>query len=189
MKTILKRTIFSSLLFCAVFLFIIPQQMNAQVSPEAARLLRSANIQVFNQPTSPQNFTLPLLSGGSASLTSYRGNVVLLNFWATWCPPCRYEMPSMETLYQRFKNQGFEILAVDLGEDTNTVRQFIQSHRYTFPVMLDTDSSIGSIYGIRGIPTTYIIDRRGMIIGVVNGAIDWSTPQVIAAFDALINSR
>jgi len=189
MKTITKKTIILSLSFCAVFALFIPQDMDAQVSPEAARLLRSANVQIYDQPVSPQGFTLPFLNGGSASLSSFRGKVVILNFWATWCPPCRAEMPSMEVLYQRFKNQGLEMLAVNLQEDAGTVRQFIQSHRYTFPVMLNIDGRIGSLYGVRGIPTSFIIDRRGMIIGVINGAIHWDTPQVIAAFEALLNSR
>jgi len=179
----------ASSLFCAAFFIFTPQHMNAQVSPEAARLLRSANVQVFDKPASPPAFVLPLLSGWNASLASYKSKVVLLNFWATWCPPCRSEMPSMEALYQRYKNQGLEILAVDLGEDTATVKQFISDNRYTFPVMLDSNGNVGNTYGVRGIPTTYIIDRQGMIIGIVNGAIHWDTPQIITAFEALLNSR
>jgi len=114
---------------------------------------------------------------------------VLLNFWASWCPPCIYEKPTMQALYQRYKDHGLEILSVNLGEDENTARQFIQSNRYTFPVMLDSDGRVSNMYGIRGVPTTYIIDRQGMIIGVVNGAIQWDSPQAIIAFEALLNSR
>jgi peroxiredoxin len=185
----MKKYSLSIILLCAVFMFVLPQHTEAQVSPEAARLLREARIQVLDQRTVAQDFTLQLLTGENTTLSSYRGKVVLLNFWATWCPPCRMEMPSMETLYQRFKDQGLEILAVDLGEDINTVRQFIQNHRYTFPVLMDTNSRVGRIYGVEAIPTSFILDREGRIIARIVGAIYWDTPQVIAAFDALLRSR
>jgi len=187
-KNFLSKIFILGLMFGSLF-FLTPQQMNAQVSSEAARLLRIANVQVLNTQISPQDFNLQLLRGGTASLSSYKGNVVLLNFWATWCPPCRNEMPSMEILYKNFKNQGLEILAIDLRENINTVRRFIQENRYTFPILLDTNGNVGSAYGIRSIPTTYIIDRQGMIIGIVNGGIDWNTPQIISAFEALLNSK
>jgi len=193
MKNLLTK-FSASFLLITVSLIILPQQISAQVSSDTERpawvpLLRAARIQVFDQRMETRDFTLPLLNGEDASLSSYKGKVVILNFWATWCPPCRAEMPSMETLYQRFKNQGLEILAVDLGESPRTVRQFIQTHRYTFPVMLDTNSRIGSLYGIQSIPTSLIIDREGKIIGRVVGAIHWDTPQAIAAFEALLNNR
>jgi len=168
---------------------ILPHSIEAQISADAARLLRSARIQVLNQPAVPQNFTLPLLSGENAALSSYKGKVVILNFWATWCPPCRSEMPSMETLYQRFKNDGLEILAVNTGEDSNTVRQFIQNNRYTFPVPLDTSGRVSALYGVQAIPTSYIIDRTGKIVARITGAISWDTQQAISAFDALLKSR
>jgi len=173
---------------CAAFLIFLPSQAEAQVSPEAARALRDANIQVFEQRTDPRDFTLPVLGGGNATLSSYRGKVVILNFWATWCPPCRTEMPSMETLYQRFNAQGLEILAVDIGESASTVQQFIRSAGYTFPVLLDSANRVSSVYGIKNIPTTYIIDREGKRIGRVIGGIMWDNPRVIAAIDALLKS-
>jgi len=173
---------------CAVFLIFLPRQAEAQVSTEAARALRDANIQVLGQRIDPRDFTLPLLGGGNAALSSYKGKVVILNFWATWCPPCRVEMPSMETLYQRFNAQGLEILAVDIGESASAIQQFIRSAGYTFPVLLDSANRVSSIYGIEAIPTTYIIDREGKIIGRVIGSIIWDNQRVIAAIDALLKS-
>ena len=155
----------------------------------ASRALREANIRVIDPKIKPIDFTLPLLNGGTASLSANKGKVIILNFWATWCPPCRAEMPSMETLYQRFKNEGLEILAVNLGENQATVRQFIQNNRYTFPVPLDSNNRIGAIYGVEAIPTSYILDRDGKIIARIVGSINWDTSQVIAAFDALLRSR
>jgi len=188
LKTIPQYTLSAILVICAAFLVFLPHQAEAQVSPEAARALRDANIQVLGQRIDPRDFTLPLLTGGNATLSSYRGKVVILNFWATWCPPCRVEMPSMETLYQRFNAQGLEILAVDIGENASTVQQFIRSAGYTFPVLLDSANRVSSVYGIEAIPTTYIIDREGKIIGRVVGSIMWDNQRVIAAIDALLKS-
>jgi peroxiredoxin len=192
MKNIFKTTHQNALCaifaVCAVFLLFLPNHAEAQVSAEAARSLRDANIQVLGQRIDSRDFTLPLLAGENATLSSYRGKVVILNFWATWCPPCRVEMPSMETLYQRFNDQGLEILAVDIGEGASTVQQFIRSAGYTFPVLLDGANRVSSVYGIEAIPTTYIIDREGKIVGRVVGSIMWDNQRVITAIDALLKS-
>jgi len=191
MKKILnKRLKLYTLFFAFCFVSLIfPQRPAAQVSPEADRAFRNANIRLLAQWQNPRDFSLPLLGGGSASLFSYRGKVVILNFWATWCPPCRAEMPSMENLYRRFKNDGLEILAVDLGEDERTVNQFIENNGYTFPVMLDRSNRAGGLYGIQAIPATFILDREGRIIARIAGSIEWDTPRMTAAFDALLKSR
>lgn len=182
----MKKKVISTIVIAAAFLFILPQHASAQVSAETSRLLRSAKIQVLNKPADAAEFTLPLLSEENAALSSHKGSVVILNFWATWCPPCRAEMPSMETFYQRYKDRGLEMLAVNLGETAAAVRPFIQKGGYTFPVMLDLERKIGGLYGIEAIPTTYIINREGKMIGRVVGSIHWDTQQIFAAFDALL---
>jgi thiol-disulfide isomerase/thioredoxin len=187
MKKFSRLFIFS--VICAVLFISFPAHVNAQVSPDTARLLRNVNIQVLAHPMNPRDFTLQFLDGGSAVLSSYKDKVVILNFWATWCPPCRAEMPSMETFYRRYKEQGLEILAVDLREDANTVRQFVRNNGYNFPVLLDINGKAGSSYGVEAIPTTYIINREGKIIGRIVGSISWDTPQVFTAFDALLSGR
>lgn len=161
-------------------------QADTQVSNNMDHLFRDARIQALNQQIEPRDFTLQLLNGDNITLSSLKGKVVILNFWATWCPPCREEMPSMEKLYQQYKDQGLEMLAVNLRENRNTVQQFIQQNGYTFPVPLDLNGRVGSMYGISSIPTTFIINREGMIIGRVVGSIYWDTPQVFALFDALL---
>ena len=192
MKYIIKRNPQNALsaifAVCAIFFFFPSCQAETHVSSEAARALRDANIQVLGQRIDPRDFSLPLLAGGNATLSSFKGKVVILNFWATWCPPCRVEMPSMEILFQRFNAQGLEILAVDIGENASTVQQFIRSAGYTFPVLLDSANRVSSVYGIEAIPTTYIIDREGKIIGRVIGSIMWDNQRVIAAIDALLKS-
>jgi len=170
--------------FCMIFL--VPRYLEAQVSPEAEKAFREAKIRILKERKEPINFNLPLLNGGNVSLSSYKGKVVILNFWATWCPPCRAEMPSMEILYQRLKSRGLEILAVDIGEGEDAVRQFIKNNRYTFPVLLDKDTRIGTQYGVSAIPTTFILDRQGKIISMIVGSIEWNNPKVITAFEALL---
>ena len=191
MKTTFTKTARRIFLLGAAILWgtlLFPGRAGAQVSAEAERALTAARIRVL-KARDPVDFSLPLLAGGSAGLSAYRGKVVVLNFWATWCPPCRAEMPSMETFYRRFKAQGLEILAVDGGEDAAMVRQFIQQNGYTFPVLLDRDNAVNSRYGISAIPTTFILDRSGKIIATVMGSIRWDDPKVTAAFDTLLKSR
>jgi len=189
MNFIKKKFIFTFSLLLFFPLFFLTQNVSAQVSQEASRLLKTARIQVLDQQIEPYEFNLQILSRGNASLANYKGKVIILNFWATWCPPCRAEMPSMELLYQRYKDAGLEILAVNVRERASSVFQFIRSNNYTFPVLLDNDGNVSSAYGIEAFPTSFIIDRRGKIIGRLIGSIQWDTPQVIAAFDALLNSR
>jgi thiol-disulfide isomerase/thioredoxin len=134
------------------------------------------------------DFVLPLLNGINLNTTDLRGKVVFLNFWATWCGPCRAEMPSMETLYRRFKEQGLEILAVNLQESPKGVSAFMDQLGLTFPAALDQRGSIGAAYGVMAIPTTYIVDRNGGIIARVTGSLNWDNPKLFSAFEALLNS-
>ena len=153
-----------------------------------SQAMRTAGIPLPNTPLAAPDFILNLLNGGDRSLSSYKGQVVLLNFWATWCPPCVMEMPSMENLYQRFKDQGLEILAVNVGESTNTAKDFIDLHGFTYPVMMDTNHSVARQYGIQYFPTTFIIDRSGMVINMSIGFKQWDTSEMITAFDLLLKN-
>ena len=178
------------LIFVSIMLIsTVPHSASAQVSADAIRALQTANIRVLAQRPDIIDFTLPLLNGELNSLSSHKGKVVILNFWATWCPPCRAEMPSMEALYKRFQNQGLEILALDIGESAAVVQQFIRNNNYTFPVLLDLSGTAGSVYGVTAIPTSFIIDRGGKIISRITGSIQWDTPRVIAAFETLLRSN
>ena len=134
------------------------------------------------------DFTLENLAGEEVTLSSYRGTVVFLNFWATWCPPCREEMPSMETMYNELKEDGFRILAVDLNESGKTVETFLEDKGYTYDIALDTTGKIGSIYGARSIPTSYLLDREGFILGYIIGSRLWDTPEVYATLGRVLAS-
>lgn len=130
-------------------------------------------------------FELPDLEGNRVSLENFKGKIVFVNFWATWCPACKYEMPSMEKLWQNFKNEDFIILAVDLGESEGVVRKFVEEKKLSFPILLDKGRSTQMDYSITAIPTTYIIDREGKIIGKAVGAREWDNENSIKLFHLL----
>jgi thiol-disulfide isomerase/thioredoxin len=156
------------------------------VSAEAARAFREAGLPLLARKRAPPDFSLPLLNGQNRRLSDLKGRVVFLNFWATWCGPCREEMPSMEALQRRFKDRGFEILAVNCQEDREEVAAFMGEQGLSFPVALDGSGKISGSYGIRGIPTTYILDREGEVITRIVGSLNWEAPKIIAAFDLLL---
>ena len=132
------------------------------------------------------DFTLQTPDQLTRSLSDYRGKVVFLNFWGTWCGPCRAEMPSMQLLYEELKDEGFEIVAVNLGERPAPVRTFIDEYGLTFPVLLDQRQTVGTQYGARSIPTTYLIDRNGDILGMAVGTREWDTPEYIELFRKIL---
>jgi peroxiredoxin len=126
-------------------------------------------------PTSPApDFTLPDLKGNQAALRDYRGKLVFLNFWATWCIPCREEMPAMEQLHQRFGSQGLTIVAINHQENLGQVRAFVDQHRLSFQALLDHDGAVFRKYTVMGLPTTYLISRDGTLLARGVGGRDWT---------------
>lgn len=117
------------------------------------------------------DFKLKDLNGNELSLSSLKGKKVFLNFWATWCPPCKSEMPEIEKLYEETKDSNLIIVAVEIGEPLNTVKPFIDSNKYKFKVLLDSDNSVADKYKINSIPTSYFIDTEGNIISEHLGAM------------------
>ncbi|HXJ37511.1 MAG TPA: TlpA disulfide reductase family protein [Candidatus Eisenbacteria bacterium] len=133
------------------------------------------------------DFALPDLAGQAIRLSAYRGQVVLVNLWATWCPPCREEMPSMERLYQRLKDRGFVLLAVSQDEgDVEGVKKFAKEMKITFPVLVDPQGDVGRNYGVWGYPESFLLDRSGRIVERVIGPRTWDTPKQVAAIEALL---
>jgi peroxiredoxin len=133
------------------------------------------------------DFNYPGLDGKMVSLSDYRGKVVFLNIWATWCPPCREEMPSMEKLYRELKGEAFEILAVSIdAQGAKVVAPFMKEYRLSFPALLDSQGTVQQLYGTTGIPESFIIDKEGVIAEKIIGARNWATPEVIRFFRYLI---
>jgi thiol-disulfide isomerase/thioredoxin len=129
----------------------------------------------FDEKVKAQNFALKDLNGNVVHLEDYRGKVIFLNFWTTWCPACLVEMPSMEKLYKEFKDKGFIILAVDMQEDMETVEKFKKKFKLSFPILLDEEGVVASYYGVKAIPATYFIDRTGYFYAAAMGARDWAS--------------
>jgi len=117
------------------------------------------------------NIKLKDLNGKEVSLGDFKGKKVLLNFWASWCPPCKAEMPDLEKLYQQTKDSDLVILAVNLGEDKTTAKTFIDNNKYNFTVLLDLDQSTANQYNIVAIPTSFFIDKEGNIVSTIKGGI------------------
>jgi peroxiredoxin len=133
------------------------------------------------------DFTLPDLQGRPVQLAALRGKVVFVNVWATWCPPCVEEMPAIQQLYERLHGQGLEILAVSLDAlGAQVVAPFMQSHRLSFPTLLDTKNLVQRLYHTTGVPESFIVDKRGILVEKVVGPRDWVHPQRLAQFERLL---
>ena len=133
------------------------------------------------------DFTLPDLQGQPVQLVALRGKVVFVNVWATWCQPCIEEMPTIQRLYERLHGQGLEILAVSLDAlGIQVVGPFLQNYRLTFPTLLDTKNLVQRLYHTTGVPESFIVDKRGILVDKVVGPRDWAHPQVLAQFERLL---
>jgi thiol-disulfide isomerase/thioredoxin len=159
-----------------------------EIAPEIKLAFEDMGIPVLQQPIPMLGFSATLADGKTINLKDLTGKVIFLNFWATWCGPCRMEMPSMEVLYQRFKEDGLEILAVNVRESQKDVKAFMDEYKLSFPAALDTNGDIAANYAIEAFPTTYIIDRNGGIITRLVGAINWDVPELIELFEILLKA-
>jgi len=133
------------------------------------------------------DFTLKDLNGVEKSLKEFRGKVVLLNFWATWCSPCRIEIPSMVELYKKYKDRGLEIIGVNLDKlGKSDVEKFSLEHKINFPVLLNPSGNIAALYGVVALPTTVFLDRNGKIKGRISGAVDWTAEANLKTVELLL---
>lgn len=133
------------------------------------------------------DFKLKNLAGGEVGLADLRGKVVFLNFWATWCPPCREEIPSMVRLNAAMAGKPFQMLAVSIDDGgKEAVEAFFKQSGDRLPALLDPKQAAGKRYGITGVPETFIIDKKGVIMKKVIGPMDWSDPAVVKFLDDVI---
>ena len=150
------------------------------------KALQDVGFTVFPEAQDLPVIRVPGLDGKQIDLKDFTGSYVVLNFWATWCPPCKAEMPSMEELYKTFKNQKFTIFAISTGEKPDTVKNFIKANPHSFPIGLDTSGQLGAIFAGRGIPTTYIVNPEGKVIAGTIGGRNWMDAKTIAAFKGML---
>ena len=194
----MKNPFLRALLLLAVLSAILPATLLSFISCSAkpqesssrdlAGVFEKAGLRLLRERIPSRDFTLPIASTGQQqTLSGLKGKVVFLNFWATWCGPCRAEMPSMEALFNRYKDKGLEMLAVNCLEKENEVIAFMESNGLTFPTALDLEGRVSNSYGIQGIPTTFLIDRSGNLVVRLVGSIDWDTPEIHAVIELLLN--
>jgi peroxiredoxin len=187
-----KKLIFVAAIAVTVALTpLLPAQEMPEGLSEAQRMLYQAGFGVPKKEIAAPDFTIKTLKGKEVSLSDYRGKVVLLNLWATWCPPCRSEMPSMQELYDTFSREDFTILAVAAPdsprESRDKIEQFISEGEYTFPILLDSSQSVYSTYGSGSVPTSWIVDPQGNLAARLVGARDWTEESIVNAIEKLFS--
>lgn len=162
---------------CAVLLLA---SAPAAVEADAPQTLHAART-----PLPAPDFELADLDGSPHRLSDYRGKVVVLNFWATWCPPCRYEMPSMQRAWEQVRDEDIVFLGVNVGEDADTVFLFLADYPVDFPLLFDREAKVIEAYPVTGLPTTYIIDPAGRITHRAVGSREWDDAGLLDELRAL----
>jgi peroxiredoxin len=176
---------FFAVMLLLVLAFALARRQGFFLPSPSAEMKRPEKRSVF-----APDFALPSLAGSTVHLSDHRGRVVLLNFWATWCPPCRAEMSSMEKLYQAYRDRGLVILAVSTDQTgRSVVESFVRERGVTFPVLLDPEEEIFAEYGGRGLPTSFFVDGRGRIVSTEVGAQDWNGTAARRIVETLLNEE
>lgn len=135
------------------------------------------------------DFSLPNQAGQNQSLSQFSKQVVLLNFWATWCAPCVSEMASLDRLYQKYKDKGFIVLAVSVDEEGwKVIHEFLKKIPVTFPILLDVDYKAADQYGSYRVPESYLIDKQGQVVEKILGAREWDAPEMTSRIEKLISN-
>lgn len=176
MLIVLKKTILKSISLCLVSVFLVTSYATADELPPLSHKLDP----IRNTLNAPE-IKLQDMNDKIINLEDYEGKTVVVNFWATWCRPCRKEMPSLERLYNSTKDKNVEVIAVDMGEDKESVAAFLSTldPKPTFKVLLDKESSLSIAWGIQGLPTTYIINPKGEITYRARGGREFDHPEII----------
>jgi thiol-disulfide isomerase/thioredoxin len=148
--------------------------------------LNAMRVILPNEPVDAPDFTLDGLHGRPVRLRDLRGRVVFLSFWATWCVPCRQEMPAMERLYQAYRERGLTMVAVNYKESPAEVKTFMEELRLTFPAALDRKGAVTASFAVRSLPVTYLVDRDGKILWKALGERTWDGPPSRGYFDRIL---
>ena len=193
-KTIYIVTKKYVLLFLVIFigsiLFFVEHFTETPISIEDIQTKEIFNAKKSSVGYFAPSFKLRNIKGNYESLESYRGEVVVLNFWATWCAPCRIEMPSFEKLYRRYRSEGVTVLAITLDKNSeNKIKSFVDEYGLSFPILLDEKGEVERLYPSMTIPFTYIIDRQGRIVARVDGAKNWESSETFEAIEYLLKNR
>ncbi len=156
---------------------------------ELERLFGEMGVLKMPHANRPLEIQLKDITGNKVSLSDFRGKIVFLNFWATWCPTCVVEMPAMEKLHRRFKDQNFAMIAVNLQESEAQVKSFFEKFKLSFTALLDSSGEVASGLAVSALPTTFVLDKKGRILGLALGPREWDHQASTELFEFLINSR
>ncbi len=145
----------------------------------------------LSKPFAAKNFTLKDVDGKTRPLSEFAGKVLIVNFWASWCPPCRREMPSMERIYQQLKGQPFMVLGIDQYEKEDRVFAFMGEldPQPTFPILLDMEGTVSQAWGVKALPTSFIVDKHGMVVFRGIGGRDFEHPEMQKLITDLIQEK
>ncbi len=177
-----------SAIVIVVFFDDSPLAGTAPAGGNLDRLMAAMGVFQPNLNTNPLAVELVNTAGRYVRLDDFRGKIVFLNFWTTWCPTCVTEMPSMEKLHRKLTGKNFAMVTVNIKESAMQVKNFFKKYRLTFTALLDTTGEVSSEFGIGAIPTTFILDKSGRIIGRVTGPREWDSREAIALFEQLADS-
>ena len=167
----MRKTIFSQIPFFLISMLYLTNLYATEIQ----------TLPRLDKPFAAADFTLEGEDEKKYHLSDFRGQVVVLNFWATWCPPCRQEMPSMERAWKKLKGKGVVFLGVNVGEDRDTIFEFFSQYPVSFPLPMDLNGSVIKKYPVTGLPTTYIINPAGKVTHRAVGSREWDNPQMIKA--------
>jgi len=170
--------------------FVFDANPLARAKPENRsldQLLVDMGVEIFPNSTSQVEVQLQDLNGADVNISDFRGKIVFLNFWATWCPTCVVEMPSMEKLHRKLKDSDFALVTVSIQDSATEVKRFFKQNKLTFTALLDSSGKTVPGFSIRAIPTTLMLDKTGRIIGRVMGPREWDSRESIAMFERLAN--
>ncbi len=173
----------------AALALVVGSRGPARAATGADAHLDALRVQSFSEPLPAPAFTLADPAGHRVALADLRGRVVFLNFWATWCVPCRKEMPAMERLHERYRDRGLSVVAVNFHESSAAVERFARELGLTFTAAVDGDGDVSRRFRVRGLPVTFLIDRDGRLLWRSIGARDWDGPDGLAYLDDLLGRR
>ena len=149
------------------------------------RLMADIGISAHPFSTDPRMVKLQNTAGRNVRLDDFQGKIVFLNFWTTWCPTCRTEMPSMERLHRKLSGKDFAMVTVNIKESASQVKNFFEKYKLTFTALLDITGEVSTEFGLRAIPTTFILDKSGQILGHITGPREWDSRKSVALFEHL----
>ncbi|MGB5747352.1 MAG: TlpA disulfide reductase family protein [Desulfobacterales bacterium] len=157
-------------------------------SNQLDRLMADIGVSAHPFSTDPRMVKLQNTAGRYVRLGDLQGKIVFLNFWTTWCPTCRTEMPSMERLHRKLLGKDFAMVTVNIKETASQVKNFFEEYKLTFTALMDTTGGVSTEFGIRAIPTTFILEKSGQILGRITGPREWDSKESVALFENLADN-